>query len=361
LDAFNKNQPQPFLTFLYDPKTDAAGIPFDAQTVGDFLTTRQLYSLSYPLNAGNTFQKLNYDYPGNAPVLTAPVINGFDVSAWAQMPSGRHRLMFIERPYTDTAFAGLPVKYRKNILIDTTVNFDAGEVYTVEVVARDIDSTKYGLYIRREDFTHQHFDNDKLYLSLFNLSGAPLRKNPTAFGKQYFVSDTINMFYSCNLYNDVVNSPGTFNMMPDYTNVYLTTLSRFSTRSVFYPLPVFPNSYFYDAKGQLRTLGNYSTNQITLGTMPFYSFNAVNAQGKLLKGADNLFASMYSCADPGWINTFNQGATSSNGVDAAVTTANLYQFLTKDGRLNIYPTLNLFEMVYDRVYHIQIQQYHDGH
>ena len=365
LDAFNKDLPQPFLTFLFDPKVDDQGIPYDANVIGDFLTTRQLYSVSYPLNAGNTFQKINYDYPGNAPVRTAPVINGFDLSAWAQMPSGRHRIMFVVRPFTDTAFVKLNTRERKTVLIDTTVDFTEGEVYTLEAAARDIDSAKYGLYLRQESFTHEHFDDDKLYLSVYNLTGAPLRNNPTTYAKQYFAVDTMNLFFTYMQYSDILSTPtsSTYIPMADYNNIYLTTLARrFTNTSPFYPLPFLARNYFYDATGQLRIFGTKTTgNQINAGTMPFISFNAVSKEGVLLKGRDNLFASIYSCGDPVWMNNYNQGFTSANGVDAAVTTANLNQFINIDGQLSIYPTVNIFEMVYDRVYHIQIQRYNNGH
>src|ERR1700761_5305027 len=97
VDVFNNQQVSPFLTFLMDPKTDASGVPNDAAIIGDYLGTRQLFSLSYPLNEANssvstgtigaggqpsstTVNLINYEYPGNAHVLTAPAINGFDLS-----------------------------------------------------------------------------------------------------------------------------------------------------------------------------------------------------------------------------------------------------------------------------------------
>jgi hypothetical protein len=150
--------------------------------------------------------------------------------------------------------------------------------------------------------------------------------------------------------------------MPDYNNVYLTTLSRrFTNTSPFYALPFLSRPNYFDITGQLRTFASKGSNQITQGTMPYISLNAVNTQGNLLKGSDNLNACIYSCGDPVWMNSYNQGATTTNGTDAAVLTANLNQFSIADGNIVITPTVNIFEMVYDRVYHIQIQRYNNGH
>ena len=363
LDAFDKNLPQPFLTFLMDPEVDENGIPNKAQIVGDFLSTRQLYSASYPINAGNTFQKINYDYPGNAPVLAAPSMNGFDLSAWAQVPSGKHRIMFVVRPFTDTAFSKLSLRERSTVLIDTTVEFTQGEVYTLEAVARDLEAAVYGLYFRQESFVHEHFDQDKLYLSVYNLTGTPLRSNPSKYARQYYATDTMTLYYTYNVYNDILSAPNSpfYTPIPDYNNVYLTTLSkRFTNTSPFFTLPFLSRDYYFDITGQLRTFASKQTTQITPGSMPYISFNVVNPQGNYLKGNDNLTSCIYSCTDPIFINNYQQGAASSNGVDAAVATANLDQFTVIDGNIKIYPTVNIFELVYDRVYHMQITRYNNG-
>ncbi len=133
---------------LIDPEMDGQGLPNNAGIVGDFLATRQLFSLSYPINAANSdisgsvlsgrggasasLYPSNFEYPGNAHVLTAPAINGFDLSAWAQIPSGKHRIMFIVRPQNNTPFKNLSALIRGNILIDTTVELAHGEVYTMQ-------------------------------------------------------------------------------------------------------------------------------------------------------------------------------------------------------------------------------------
>src|SRR5687768_12074813 len=53
-NALYAGQATPFLTMLIDPETDGQGLPNNAGIVGDFLATRQLFSLSYPINAANS-------------------------------------------------------------------------------------------------------------------------------------------------------------------------------------------------------------------------------------------------------------------------------------------------------------------
>lgn len=241
VDVFHSQQAAPFLTFLMDPKTDAAGLPVDAGIICDNLGTRQLFSLSYSINEANSsvgnilvgsnnsflppiLYPVNYEYPGNAAVLTASFINGFDLSAWGQIPSGKHRIMFVVRPQNNIGFKDLSAAIRSDILLDTTVNFEKGEVYTLEVVSRDLDNSKYGLYIRQEQFIHQAFEDDKIYVGFTNLSG----KTPFSgkYGTGFFFSDKININYSCNIFNDAnsLNSYFFYTQLPGYNNNYYTTL-----------------------------------------------------------------------------------------------------------------------------------------
>ena len=191
-DLLEGNNISTFFTFLMDPETDAKGNPTDAVVKTDFFTTRELYSTSYPINSGNSSEghyvvdqfgrkvysntPVNFEYPGNAHVLTAPAINGFDMSAWAQVKSGPHRIMFVARPGNSIPFPQLSEEIRSQVVIDTVVNYEKGEVYTMQIVCRNIDKGEYGLYLRKESFIHEAFEEDKIYVGFVNLSGVRPRK-----------------------------------------------------------------------------------------------------------------------------------------------------------------------------------------
>ncbi len=367
LDATSAGQPLPFLTFLMDPQMDKDGIPGNAEIMGDYLVTRQIYSLSYPLNAGNINSVINYDYPGNARVQTAPPINGLDLSAWAQIPSGKHRIMFVTRPFTDTPFVNLPAKARQRILIDTTIDFQAGEVHTMEVVAKDIDKYQYGLYLRKESFIHEKFDEDKIYTSFYNLSGYP----SLAFNSLY-CKDTLNITYSYMMQDPIRTVPNVayfYSPVFPHFDVPLTSIQgRFATSAPFTSIPALPRSYFFDVQGLLKTYSPLNPppgGSSRLGTLPFIGFTFRNTAGNLVKKGDNyniylpgktMGFSVYGLADPAKINVYDVDMRSSNGVDAYAAIASLNLITNINGKLNISSTINIVELVYGRAYHMQIQK-----
>ena len=364
-DFLHKDQIMPFLTFLFDPEMDKDGVPQNAAIIGDFLGTRQLYSASYPLNAGNVGHGnnttggasiINYDYPGNASVQTAPPINGLDLSAWAQIPSGRHRIVFVVRPFTDTPFLKLPARFRKNVLVDTTIEFKEGEVYTMETIVKDLELGEYGLYLRQESFIHQSFDDNKHYVSFYNLTGNPVTSNPTRFFKQYYAKDNIRISYTYRMYDEISSVPGVieyYRVIQPYNDLFVAALTgRFQTRAPFVALPGLPKEYFYTQSGTLKTHGQLGAP----GSMPYISFRLLDEAGNMLKGDDGGNASIYCNYDPATINSYNQGATTSNGIDAPVCTANLNMVSAADGKSQVSTSINIFELVYDRVYHIQLQR-----
>lgn len=376
LDGTSAGQPLPFLTFLLDPKMDEKGVPGGGEIVGDFLATRQLYSLSYPINAGNVSQRVNYDYPGRLPVLTAPPINGLDLSAWAQVPSGRHRVMFVTRPFTDTPFANLPVKARQKILIDTTIDLQAGEVYTMETVATDLDKARYGLYLRKESFVHEKFDDDKIYISFYNLSGAP-RASAVYYGsasQSLYCRDTINVSYTYRMIDEIRSVPmyGVYFYPPMFPriDVPISPLTkRFAASAPFDVLPVLDRSYFFDYLGQLRTyspLAGPPAGGSYMGTFPFVDFSFTDAVGQPIRKLTNgdalymgdkvLYFTLHCIGDPGRINTYDGDMVSDNGVEAYPALASLNLITNINGKVDISPTINIVELVYGRAYHMQIQK-----
>lgn len=369
VNVLNSQQAAPFLTFLMDPKIDANGVPTDAAVIGDYLGTRQLFSLSYPINEANSSKgnqliseassapqleppltyPENYEYPGNAHILSASFINGFDLSAWAQAPSGKHRIMFIQRPQTSTDFKNLSATQRGKILLDTTVNFEKGAVYTLEVVSRDLDNGKYGLYIRQEQFIHQSFQDDKIYVGFTNLSG----KTPIAgkYGSGFFFSDKTNINYSYNILDDTRSDiySHAYKLYPGYDNNYYTTLTTKMDTSISYlTLPLLPqNSFFY--QGLVRTYingDNFSYTEGNYGSFPYFSFALSNAD--FPSGAK---FQLNCAADPNTINNYDP-----NNSQATSFTPNLNLVVNTGNTYHIYSTLNIMELVYDRVYLMQIQR-----
>lgn len=373
VDVLHSRQASPFLTFLMDPKTDGNGVPTDAAVIGDYLGTRQLFSLSYPINEANSSTgnqliggtsgvpiveppltyPVNYEYPGNAPVLSASFINGFDLSAWAQAPSGKHRIMMVVRPQTNIGFKDLSATQRGQILLDTTVNFEKGEVYTLEAVSRDLDNSKYGLYIRQEQFIHQSFQDDKIYVGFTNLSG----KTPVAghYGSGLFFWDKTNINYSYKIINDAASGNGfnTYTTYPGYDNNYYTTLNtKMDTSIPYLVLPLLPQSSFF-YQGQLRTYIS-STNYVgvseNLGSLPYFIFTLSNADSP--SGAK---FQLNCAADPTIINNYdvnNSYVTNyAPNLNLVINTGNTY---------HVYSSLNIMEMVYDRVYLMQVQRGFNG-
>lgn len=344
---YNIGGVHPFFTFLLDPVQDAAGTVSDASVVGDFLATRQPFSVSYSMNentsptAGNAIYPHNYDYPGNEHVLTAPVINGFNLSAWAQITSGKHRVVMLARPSVNTGFTLLPEKARQqnNIVIDTTLDFTAGEVYTLEAVQKDFAINKYGLYVRKEDFIHRTFYSDKVYATFYNLSAAhPEITNPNALTG----TDTVTISYtystfrytSADLYNNLPQ--GSFVPVTGYDQQYFTTLYAFADSSQYLTLPQLPDSNFYTPRNVFGTFGKPDGNASNPGTLPTFQFSAN--------------ASVFYCyRNPDSTNIY-QGS-GSTGLLASV-----YQFSTVNNKVNISTTVNFFEFINGQVYMMQLQR-----
>jgi hypothetical protein len=359
LDLTTKTSVVPFFTMIIDPVFNERGIPLGGQTVGDYLGNRLVFNPSTSTNEGNPLgtpqdttikYNINYEYPGNAHVLTAPSINGLDLSAWAQISSGKHRVLFIARPKNNIDFSQLSDTIRNKIVIDTTIDLKQGEVYTLETVLQDIDATRYGAYLRQESFIHESFDRNKNYVSFYNLSG---NKSALSSSSAYFY-DTMNVAYT--YYYPPVNSSGYYPdiPIPEYTNQFLMTINtRMAASAPYFPLPVLPLSDFYDNQGTLKIYYNYAANNS--GTMPYFVFNFLaSGNNNPAAGGGQVF-SLYCDSDPVTVNTLSayQVANRRNGLN---TTANLNMVVQSDGKTVIYPAVYIMELVLNKVYILQVQQ-----
>lgn len=237
----NKDQPQPFLTMVIDPEFDANGLIISGKVTGDFLDKRDAYAPPYPANAGTTSYK-NTEYPGAAKIAVAPIVNGINLSSWAQVASGKHRVQFYSRPVNPTPFYSLEERDRKSLLIDSTIDFTPGEIYTMEVLQTKYTNTfpvPVGLYLRKESFTKQPFSDSMMYVNFYNLSSEgfaaaqPLDQyNDYNIPSNFTVGfgDTMNI-YATLLKDDAAYPyvekaiPG-MDLIPGYTVNWLGTLVR---------------------------------------------------------------------------------------------------------------------------------------
>ncbi len=360
-NVLHTGQVTPFLTFLMDPVLGKDGIPQNAAVIGDKLATRLLYTVSYPYDEANITPPPgtpNYEYPGRSHVLAAPAINGLDLSAWAQIPAGTHRVMFVVRPQLDTPFTALSENQRSDILIDTTLNFQQGEVYTVEAVLRNADLDTYGTYVRQEDFIHQSFSPDSIYLSLYNLS-TPEPQNALSALSQYYnwIADTLTM--SATYYAFDYTSGG-FDTIPGAAKLNVQYGAHFSTQPNYFALPFLDSSYFYDPQ---HNIGTYDTQDPPAccgeyaagGTLPFLAIQVPEYGG-------NNFSVAFGASPDNFNNLYPPGLQFSGNraysypFQASEELPNLNLIIGAGATNSIYPTINILEVVDDRVYLMQIQK-----
>ena len=372
LSLINTAQVVPFFTLIIDPEFNGAGVPTGGKVIGDYLGSRQPFNTSTSSNEGNALgtsldttvkYNINYEYPGNAHVLTAPSINGLDLSAWAQVPSGKHRIVFIARPENYTDFSLLSDTIKKKVIIDTTIDLQQGEVYTMESVLQDVDATKYGVYLRKEDFTHSSFDMNRNYISFFNLSGRNSSASNLGISPSsgYFY-DTMNVTYTCYSVNtgQVGTSGYVSSPLPEYNNLALTSLkSRMPASAPYFPLPVLPLSDFFDLQGNLRTYagsvvtqgtGGTGTIASSVGTMPYFVFNFLSSGANIVDGSGaNQQYSVICDYDPLQVNN-----TPSFYLGSA--NANLNMVIQSGGQTELYPAVYIMELVFNTAYLMQVQQ-----
>ncbi|SEL99489.1 hypothetical protein SAMN05216436_10197 [bacterium A37T11] len=159
-----------YLCMLVNPEFDANGMPVSAGIVGDFLDRRDTYAPPYPTHIGVSTTVDNPEYPGKEVVLAGPVVNGFDLSSWAQVPSGTSRVVFLYRPKNEVPFFNLESRNKRSVLVDTTINLTAGEVYTMHVLMKDFKTREKGILLRRENFHKLSLSDSLVYVNFYNYS-----------------------------------------------------------------------------------------------------------------------------------------------------------------------------------------------
>ncbi|MBC9913491.1 hypothetical protein [Chitinophaga varians] len=243
----NKDEEQPFLTMLIDPVTDASGMPTSAAIIGDFLDQRNSYAPPYPSHVGTSISFRNPEYPGKEDVLVGPVLNGFDLSSWAQIPSGQHRVMFMYRPVSGIPFFSLEDRLKKKVLLDTVLQLDSREVYTLHILQKNFRTRENGMLLRREIFHKLSLSDSLVYVNFYNMSAegyeeadkSKKKRNADAGMLQYGIKDEANIWMS--LYTaDALTKP-----VPGYNFRFLTTLRRNNTSnavSSYFSFPLFADN-----------------------------------------------------------------------------------------------------------------------
>lgn len=247
LTASNKDEPEPYVTMVVDPTYDADGVVTGGAVVGDFLDRRLAYAPPYPAGAGNTSLD-NYEYPGSEKVLAGPILNGFDLSSWAQIASGKHRFVFYSRPVSQTPFFQLAAAQRKFTFADTTVDLADGQVYTMELLTRDVFSNplKIEFYMRQESFPTQSFDSSRCYVNFYNLGAQGFTQqvvnayNPSQGGGGNVIWDTMNVYLTLHE-PDSVSWPQNV-VVPGFQYVPMGSVVRSHEAGVapYMSFPVFP-------------------------------------------------------------------------------------------------------------------------
>jgi hypothetical protein len=360
LGPANSSLPSTEITFLFDPVLDKAGLPVNASLVGDYITVRDTFSSSYPSNAGNIAVTRQSEWPGSVTVLTAPTINGLDLSSWAQVPSGRHRIMLMGRPQTDTPFVNLPASGRTTIIADTTVDLSAGEVYTLEAALYDGAANLTGAYIRHENFTRTTFTTRNNYLGFYDLTARNLNPNN---GYTYYYNAggflapvTGSPFYTpLNLYYTVftpvcanTSATGAITyscafITPTAYQVYFRTLnSSFEVEAPYDSIPLPPLSQFLNPDGTFAALTG----------RPWVSVGVHEAQGTS--------CSINFGVDPvAWGNGAPEYGVGVE-IPAFVYSQGLTLATSNSQEITIYPTVNIIEIINNHPYVIQLHRTFDA-
>lgn len=248
----NKEEPQPFFCMFIDPEFDASGKPIAGLVMSDFLDKRSSYASPNPAHSGLGTSRFNPEYPGKELVPTAPILNGFDLTNWAKVSSGKRRFLFMSRPISNIPFAQLPDEQQRHIFLDTTITLAEHEVYTIHLLQKDFKTKQNGLYVRQENFHKQAFSDTLSYVNFYNLSAKGFWSASTAeknmgfnevtVSLRYGIRDTVNAYLTHISIDTNANGTLSNNRIPEFSYQYAGTLYRNNSNPVvapYYSFPVF--------------------------------------------------------------------------------------------------------------------------
>jgi hypothetical protein len=251
----DKDKKVPFLCMIINPTFDAEGKPNGGQIVGDFLDVRDYYAPPYPSHVGSSTSVNNPEYPGKENVLVGPIVNGYDLSSWAQIPSGTHRFVFFYRPKNSVPYFKLDRNLIGDVMKDTTLTLTHHEVYTMHLLQKDYLTKENGVLLRQETFLKQPLSDSLAYVNFYNYSASGFQESsddikPEVFKMgqfQYGIKDKMDIFLT--IYSDQVSALTDggryrFNAIPGYKGKYFASVERnISSAAVasYHSYPVFPN------------------------------------------------------------------------------------------------------------------------
>lgn len=250
-----KDAKVPFFCMVINPTLDAAGKVTGGQIVGDFLDIREPYAPPYPSHVGSSTSVNNPEYPGKENVLVGPILNGYDLSSWAQIPSGKLRVMFIYRPKNSVPYFQLESSLMGDVMIDTLLDIKPKEVYTLHVLKEKYaDANTNKVLLREENFHKLPLSDSLNYVNFYNYtsngfleydnSKKPI-KGP-ASNLIYGLKDRMDVYLTI-FPDQVADAPVRIlegRELPGFKGQYITTMLRNNTSSAPTPyvsFPLFPN------------------------------------------------------------------------------------------------------------------------
>lgn len=249
----NKDEPQPFFCMFIDPKFDESGKPISGLVVGDHLDKRNLYAAPNAAHAGLSTSKFNPEYPGKELVPTAPILNGYDLTNWAQIPAGKRRFLFMARPVSEIPFSQLPDEQQRNVFLDTIIDLSEREVYTIHILQKDFNTKETGLYVRQENFHKQPFSDTISYVNFYNLSAKGFWEAEEQFKPdvpspseifQFGIVDSVNVFVSLMQPTTGTDGKIVHSMLPNFSYQFAGTVINSIDKPVvskYYGFPVIQN------------------------------------------------------------------------------------------------------------------------
>lgn len=361
IDISTKGKRVPFLTMVIDPQINRDGIVTGGKIIGDFLDVRKSYAPPASNAAGSDYK--NTEFPGKLKIPVAPVINGFDLSGWAQVPAGNHRFVFFTRPLTDVPFFTLPETERNtgNLIADTTLELAIGEVYTMNLLEKDVTTIPLStlVYLRHEIFTSKPFADSLLYVNFYNLSAAGYAQahpesstgiSGTNSATGSAIAESVNLYYS--LYTPDVPYPYTlennelprigYEEIPGYNMIPLQNLrwNHMPEVAPYHAIPVFA--------GKDTSNGILSRQWMQIIVVPP---GGRGAGGQ--SPANGLTLSLTNESDEGRIEFWNNGANHAGGF--------LLPSLIRQGASGPYPqrsfaTVSSIEFINKKIYLTSIQR-----